>query len=81
MPNWKPGSPQDYFVDLRLAASIDSTFVRPRLRVAALSGVAWLSLADRLSRYFVGVPLDAAAFSLRQGHLHPDAAPAAAATT
>jgi hypothetical protein len=81
VPNWKLGSPQDYFVDLRLAASIDSTFVRPRTRVAALSGVAWLSLADRLSRYFVGVPLDAIAFSLRQGHLHPDAAPATAATT
>lgn len=78
VPNWKPGSPQDYYVDLRLAASIDSTFVRRRTRAAALSRVAWLSLADRLSRYFVGVPLDAGAFSLVQGHRHPDATAALA---
>ncbi len=72
VPNWKPGSPADYFVDLRLITSIDSTFIRREVRAAALSRVAWLSLADRLSRYFVGTPLDLGAFSLVQGHLHPD---------
>ncbi len=72
VPNWKTGSPQDYFVDLRLTTSIDGTFVRRGTRAAALSRVAWMTLADRLSRYFVGIPLDASAFALVQGNLHPD---------
>ncbi len=72
VPNWTTGSPQDYFVDLRLTTSIDATFIRRGARAAALSKVAWMTLADRLSRYFVGVPLDASAFALVQGHLHPD---------
>ncbi len=73
VPRWTQSGPQDYFVDLRLTASIDSAFLTRATRVAALSRTAWLALADRLSRYFVGMPLDSAAFALSQGHLYPDA--------
>lgn len=73
VPRWAGQGPQDYFVDLRLTASIDAAFLTRGTRVAALSTTAWLALADRLSRYFVGMALDAGAFSLAQGQLHPDA--------
>lgn len=72
VPRWTQTGPQDYFVDLRLTASIDAAFVTRGTRDAALSRTAWLALADRLSRYFVGMPLDGAAFALSQRHLHPD---------
>lgn len=72
VPRWTDRGPQDYFADIRLTASIDATFLTRETRVAALSRAAWLSMADRLSRYFIGVPLDANAFSLEQGNLHPD---------
>jgi hypothetical protein len=72
VPRWKRPGPQDFYVDLRLIASIDKTFLRTETRVAALSRAAWLSLSDRLSRYFVGVPLDAQAFSATQGSLYPE---------
>lgn len=73
VPRWKRNGPQDYFVDLRLTTSIDALFVRRGTRVAALSLAAWTSLTDRLSRYFVGMPLDIGSFAITQGHLHPDA--------
>jgi len=73
VPRWTSSGPQDYFADLRLTASVDATFLTREMRVAALSRAAWISLTDRLSRYFVGIPLDAGAFALQQGSLHPDA--------
>lgn len=73
VPRWTSIGPQDYFVNLRLTASIDSTFVTRKSRVAALSATAWMVLADRLSRYFVGMPIDSAAFVVGQASLHPDA--------
>lgn len=72
VPRWTGRGPQDYFADLRLTASVDSTFLTRDTRVAALSRAAWLAMADRLSRYFIGIPLDVNAFSLGQGSLHPD---------
>ncbi|MGI9015707.1 MAG: hypothetical protein ACR2HR_01140 [Euzebya sp.] len=73
VPRWHDAtSPQDYYVDLRWTASIDSVFLTRTTRVAALSRVAWASMADRLSRYFVGVPLDSTAFAVTQASLHPD---------
>lgn len=73
VPRWRGDGPQDYFVDLRLTASVDSAFLTRDKRVAALSSVAWLAMVDRLSRYFVGIPLDANAFAVQQGSQHPDA--------
>ncbi|MEI6622193.1 MAG: hypothetical protein WCP28_09830, partial [Actinomycetes bacterium] len=67
VPRWTQRGPQDYFVDLRLTTSVDATFVRRDTRVASLSRASWLALADRLSTYFVGIPLDAAAFAVTQG--------------
>jgi hypothetical protein len=52
--------------------SIDRSFLRRETRVAALSRAAWLALTDRLSRYFVGVPLDAQSLSATQGLLYPE---------
>ena len=72
VPRWTTRGPQDYFADLRLTASVDSMFINRQMRVAALSRPAWFAMADRLSRYFVGVPLDVDRFSLQQGSLHPD---------
>lgn len=72
IPRWTTRGPQDYFADLRLAASIDSAFINRQMRVAVLSRAAWFAMADRLSRYFVGVPLDVDTFALQQGSLHPD---------
>lgn len=71
VPRWTPRGPQDYFADLRLTTCIDATFLTRETRVAALSRVAWLAMADRLSRYFVGVPLDTVAFATQQGALYP----------
>jgi hypothetical protein len=73
VPRWTTSGTQDYFVNLRLTTSIDATFLTRKTRVAALSSSAWMVLADRLSRYFVGMPLDAAAFAVGQAALHPDA--------
>ncbi len=73
VPRWTEHGPQDYYVDLRWMTSVDAADVRREGRVAALSRAAWLSLVDRLSRYFVGVPLDASAFALQQAARHPDA--------
>lgn len=75
VPRWSGEGPQDYYADLRLTASLDAVFLQRSTRVAALSRAAWLSLADRLSRYFVGIPLDVGAFSALQGAAHPDAHP------
>lgn len=72
VPRWAPKGPQDFFVDLRLTASIDAAFITRTTRVAALSRPAWLVMADRLSRYFVGVPLDAATFALQQAEQYPE---------
>ena len=71
VPRWRDSGPQDYFVDLRLTTSIDAAFLTRESRVAALAGAAWIAMADRLSRYFVGVALDTGAFALSQGHVHP----------
>ena len=73
VPRWGRSGPQDYFADLRFTSSIDATFLTRQTRVAALSRAAWMALADRLSRYFVGVPIDVTAFAVQQGPLHPDA--------
>ena len=81
VPRWDNRGPQDYFADLRLATSIDATFLTRETRVAALSSAAWLSMADRLSRYFVGIPLDATAFAVQQGWLHPDSPGSGSATS
>ena len=72
VPRWTGRGPQDYFADLRLTASVDAAFLTRDTRVAALSRAAWLAMADRLSRYFIGIPVDVNAFSLGQGGLHPD---------
>lgn len=72
VPRWAEHGPQDYYVDLRWIASVDATFIHRRHRVAALSPAAWTAMVDRLSRYFVGVPLDATAFAVTQAALHPD---------
>lgn len=74
VPRWTKRGIQDWFVDLRLTASVDAAFVTVDRRVAALSRAAWISLADRLSRYFVGIPLDVNAFALHQGSAYPDPA-------
>ncbi len=71
VPRWTEQGPQDYVADLRLTASVDATFITRTTRVAALSRPAWLSMADRLSRYFVGIPLDAAAFAVEQADRYP----------
>lgn len=73
VPRWNAHGPQDYFADLRLTTSIDAAFLTRHTRVAALSQVAWLAMVDRLSRYFVGIPLDINAFAVQQSSLHPDA--------
>lgn len=73
VPRWRNVGPQDFFVDLRLTASIDSAFLTHDTRVAALSRPAWLAMADRLSRFFVGIPLDSPSFAIEQAHLFPDA--------
>lgn len=75
VPRWAGTGPQDYFADLRLTASVDATFLTRETRVAALSQPAWLAMVDRLSRYFVGIPLDTNAFALQQGGQHPDVTP------
>lgn len=72
VPRWRSSGPQDYYADLRLTASVDAAFISGNSRVAALSRPAWFAMADRLSRYFVGIPLDATAFAVQQAHLHPD---------
>jgi hypothetical protein len=72
VPRWASSGVQDYFVNLRLTASIDAAFITRKSRVAALSAPAWMVLADRLSRYFVGMPIDSAAFAVGQASLHPD---------
>ena len=72
VPTWRDSGPQDYFADLRLTSSVDTAFLRRTTRVAALSRPAWLALADRLSRYFTGCAIDATAFAMQQGGLHPD---------
>jgi hypothetical protein len=77
VPRWTRRGPQDYFADLRLTTSVDATFLTHDHRVAALSRPAWMALADRLSRYFVGIPLQLDEFALRQGLLHPDSQTAA----
>lgn len=71
VPRWSSRGPQDYFADLRLATSLDAAFITRQTRVAALSRAAWLAMADRLSRYFAGVPLDAVTFATQQGELYP----------
>lgn len=73
VPRWTERGPQDFYVDLRWTTSVDAAFLHRASRVAALSRAAWLSMADRLSRYFVGIPLDASAFAVTQAALHPDA--------
>jgi hypothetical protein len=73
LPRWTGTGPQDHYVDLRWTTSIDATFVTRSNRVAALSRAAWLAMVDRLSRYFVGVPLDVGRFGIEQAALHPDA--------
>ncbi len=73
VPRWRNSGPQDFYADLRVTASVDRSFLRRDTRAAALSRAAWLALVDRLSRYFVGVPLDVTVFGLAQGSLHPDA--------
>lgn len=73
VPRWSDSGPQDHYVDLRWTTSIDATFIARSGRVAALSRASWLAMVDRLSRYFVGIPVDAAAFAVNQGQLHPDA--------
>lgn len=72
VPNWKAGKIKDYYVDLRWTAAIDKAFVSRQMRVAALSPAAWLSLVDRLSRYFVGIAVATDNFALEQALLHPD---------
>lgn len=72
VPRWMDCGPQDYYVDLRFTAAVDKLFLTRSTRVAVLSRPAWVALADRLSRYFVGVPLDTTAFALGQGPLHPE---------
>lgn len=73
VPRWTTSGPQDYFADLRLTASVDTAFLSRDMRVAALSRAAWLAMVDRLSRYFVGIPLGTEAFAVQQGGQHPDA--------
>ena len=73
VPRWSDSGPQDHYVDLRWTTSVDATFIARSGRVAALSRASWLAMVDRLSRYFVGIPVDAAAFAVNQGQLHPDA--------
>jgi hypothetical protein len=72
VPRWRDDGPQDFYVDLRWATGVDASFVTRDARVAALSRAAWTALADRLSRFYVGVPLDTVAFAVQQGGLHPD---------
>ncbi len=72
VPRWSEHGPQDFYVDLRWITSVDATFIDRKVRVAALSPAAWTSMADRLSRYFVGIPLDVGAFAMGQASLHPD---------
>lgn len=72
VPRWTSRGPQDYFADLRFATSVDAAFITRETRVAVLSRAAWISMVDRLSRYFVGVPLNLDAFVVQQGTLHPD---------
>lgn len=74
VPRWRTNGPQDFYVDLRWTTSIDAAFTQRHTRVAALSQIAWTAMADRLSRYFVGVPLDVTAFATAQAGLHPDSA-------
>lgn len=73
VPRWSDSGPQDHYVDLRWTTSVAVTFITRSGRVAALSRASWLAMVDRLSRYFVGIPVDAAAFAVNQGQLHPDA--------
>ncbi len=73
VPRWTSHGPQDYYADLRFTTSIDAAFISRDMRVAALSRAAWISMVDRLSRYFVGIPVDVNAFAVQQGALHPDA--------
>jgi hypothetical protein len=73
VPRWDDTGPQDHYVDLRWTTSVDATFIDRQNRVAALSRPAWMAMVDRLSRYFVGVPLDAGSFAVTQAALHPDA--------
>lgn len=74
VPRWSDSGPQDHYVDLRWTTSVDATFIDRGGRVAALSRASWLAMVDRLSRYYVGIPVDAAAFAVNQAQLHPDAA-------
>lgn len=74
VPRWSDLGPQDHYVDLRWTTSVDATFIDRGGRVAALSRASWLAMVDRLSRYYVGIPVDAAAFAVNQAQLHPDAA-------
>lgn len=73
VPRWTDAGPQDFYADLRWTTSVDATFIDRSNRVAALSRPAWTAMVDRLSRYFVGVPLDAASFAVAQAARHPDA--------
>ena len=72
VPRWSDTGPQDYYADLRWTTSVDAAFTDRTGRVAALSRASWLAMVDRLSRYFVGVPVDVAAFAVNQAQLHPD---------
>lgn len=74
VPRWSDSGPQDHYVDLRWTTSVDATFIDRGGRVAALSRASWLAMVDRLSRYYVGIPVDAAAFAVNQAQLHPDTA-------
>ena len=73
VPRWSDSGPPDHYVDLRWTTSVDAPFIDRGSRVAALSGASWLAMVDRLSRYYVGIPVDAAAFAVNQARLHPDA--------
>jgi hypothetical protein len=70
LPAWGPAGTRHY-VDLRYTTTIDTAFLGRDNRVAALSWDAWILLADRLSQYFAGVPLDYDLHLSEQGPNYP----------
>lgn len=48
-------------------------FLNRETRLAELAQSAWLAMANRLTRYGAGIPLDASAYTLQPGSQHPDA--------
>lgn len=77
VPGWPNGPKDDYYVDLRYTASIDAAFITRHCRVAALSRVSWVVLLDRLSQYYLGLPLSTRSLPEETLALHPDSAPPA----